>query len=403
MQSIGAAVLLRPVPVRVAGALTALIGVALLCLVTLGHYTRKTHVQGQIAPVAGAIRVVAQQGGTVTAAPRIANGERVRKGQVLFELSSERGGLGGGADARIDVALAERRELLRQELNLQNVQLARRRTSLTQRRQLIVGELERIDQERVLQAGRSRRAIDLRKRYQALRTDGYIAEPKMASVDDDSAEQESRLHALDRARFALDGELLQNRLESAEVSSQMSLNATQSARTGATLEQEIAEHQARARAAVLAPADGFLTAVTTELGQTVQAGTTLATVLPEGGQLEAVLLAPSAAIGLAEKGQSVMLRLSSFPYQKYGQLRGHIASIDNSPVITGQANVGSGAEQLFRIRVQLARSSMAVNGTERLIYPGTEVSGDILQERRTLLAWIVDPIVSATGWRDPAP
>jgi membrane fusion protein len=139
------------------------------------------------------------------------------------------------------------------------------------------------------------------------------------------------------------------------------------------------------------------------VGQTVQTGSTLATVIPDGGQLEAVLLAPSTAIGFAEPGQTVMLRLSSFPYQKYGQLRGHIASVDNSPVATSQANGGSGAEQLFRIRVQLARRSMAVNGKERLIYPGTEVSGDILQERRTLLAWIVDPIVSASGWRDPAP
>lgn len=135
----------------------------------------------------------------------------------------------------------------------------------------------------------------------------------------------------------------------------------------------------------------------------MQTGSTLATVIPDGGQLEAVLLAPSAAIGFAEPGQAVMLRLSSFPYQKYGQLRGKIASVDNSPVVTAQASGGSGAEQLFRIRVQLARRSMAVSGKERLIYPGTEVSGDILQERRTLLAWIVDPIISASGWRDPAP
>jgi membrane fusion protein len=402
VKSIGSAVLLRPVPMRLAAAGTGIIGILLVCLITCCEYTRKTHVKGQIEPSSGAIRAVAQQYGTVLNRS-VGDGALVRKGQLLFELSSERrGGPAGGVDARIDVALLERRQLLQQELALQTQQLERRFASLKQRSELIARETNRLDQEKALQSERVRRAYDMRARYQQLRLKGFVSEPQMANIDNDATEQQSRLHALDRARFGLAGEALQNQQETTEVKSQIALNATQSERTRATLDQETAEHQGRARTAIVAPADGILTAVTTEVGQTVQAGTVMGTIIPEGSKLEAVLLAPSNAIGFAEPGQEVMLRLASFPYQKYGELSGRITSVDRSPIMPAQPSGSAAGEALYRIRVSLPLQSMQIHGKHKLFYPGTEVSGDILQERRTLLAWIVDPIISAGGWREAA-
>lgn len=88
----------------------------------------------------------------------------------------------------------------------------------------------------------------------------------------------------------------------------------------ATLTQENSEAAARDRYAITAPADGIVTNLLAEVGQSV-GNQPLATLLPAGAKLEAQLFLTSRAVGFVEPGQSVRLRYQAYPYQKFGQER----------------------------------------------------------------------------------
>jgi membrane fusion protein len=79
----------------IAAATLATLGLVLGCC----EYTRKVHVAGTVEPSAGAIRVVAPQFGRIVA-QHVRNGEAVKAGQVLFDISGER-----SVDGRISASL----------------------------------------------------------------------------------------------------------------------------------------------------------------------------------------------------------------------------------------------------------------------------------------------------------
>lgn len=61
----GTIVLARPIPMRVAATVAALLVFAISLFLTFGEYTRKVRVTGQIVPSAGSIKVVASQFGRI--------------------------------------------------------------------------------------------------------------------------------------------------------------------------------------------------------------------------------------------------------------------------------------------------------------------------------------------------
>ena len=154
---------------------------------------------------------------------------------------------------------------------------------------------------------------------------------------------------------------------------------------------------------MLASAAGTVTALTADPGQAVNAGAPLATIIPAGSVLEAHLMAPSRAIGFIEPGQTVLLRLTAFPYQKFGQAKGTVIRVEQSPIAdTGgtSANVDAAAtEPVYRIVVQLAQQSVSAYGKEQQYRAGMTLEADIRQDRRRLIDWVIDPIISVAKGR----
>lgn len=393
----GTIVLARPVPMRLAAGIAALLTISLVFYLAFGEYTRKIRVAGQLVPSEGAIKVVAAQFGRIVGR-RVHEGDVVTSGQILYELTAERSNANGGIDTRIDVSLASRRELLAQERLLQTQQLQQREKSLQARQQLIGAELARLEQEIVIQTERISSADKMRQRYTTLRQQGFVSEMQLSQIENDHNEQLARRQTLERTRLASQRDLLQAREDAQEISGQIRLNEAQTARSLASLDQEVAEHQGRSRMQILAPAAGVVTALALDPGQSVQAGATLATIIPAGSTLEAHLLAPSRSIGFIEPGQKVLLRLAAFPYQKFGQTEGKVLRVERSPIgdaaQDGTSGAAGAAEPVYRITVQLKQQSVMAYGKEQQFRAGMVLEADIRQDRRRLIEWIIDPIIS---------
>lgn len=395
-QRTGDIVLARPIPLRVAALTSALLLAALSFFLATSEYSRKVRVTGNLVPTAGAIRVAAPQFGRLLAC-HVREGEATAVGHVMFELDAGRSGQGGDLDQRIEVALESRRDLMTQARLLQTQQLRRRELSLQARQALGETEIARLAQEGKLQDARVASAENMFKRYVILRQQGFVSELQFSQIENDYNEQLARRQTLERSSLATQRDLLQLREDAQEIDGQIHLNEAQTAQNVASLEQELAEHQGRSRIQVLAPINGTVTALPFEPGQSVQAGTTLATILPAGSKLEAHLMVPSHAIGFIDAGQHVQLRMAAFPYQKYGAISGVVLNVERSPIGTSTdagTAAGSQAEPVYRVKVQLEQQAVIAYGKQQPFRAGMTLEADIHQDRRRLIEWVVDPILS---------
>ena len=160
-----------------------------------------------------------------------------------------------------------------------------------------------------------------------------------------------------------------------------------------------AESEAQRRVVVRAPHDGVLTAVVAEPGQAVSPATALASVVPGDSALLAHLYAPSSAIGFVRPDQPVLLRYQAFPYQKFGHHHGRVLQVSRTPLHAGEMAGGASAdgEPMYRITVALDRQTVPAYGSEQPLAAGMQLDADVLLDRRRLIEWIFEPVLSVTG------
>lgn len=391
----GTIILARPVPMRLAGLISLLIGIALVLFLCLGEYTRKVRVSGQIVPAGGSIKVVADRPGRISSR-MVKEGANVASGQPMFELTSERSSSSGEIDARIGILLVQRHNELLQSRQLETEELAQRAEALTVRQRTIEAEIASRQQEVNLQGAQIKTARDKVASYKVLAKQGFVSLAQLSQAAGELNAQLARRAALESSVLAVERDLLQVQEEARTINGKIKLVASRAGQSLAAVAQEAAEHDGRSSIRVLAPAAGNVTALTLDIGQAVQAGATLATIIPTDSALEAHLLVPSRAVGFIAPGQHVLLRLNAFAYQKFGQVAGTVARVERSPIGEGS---GPGAEPVYRVTVKLGQQAVTAYGRAQKFMPGMTLEADILQDRRRLIEWIVDPLVSATKGR----
>ena len=101
-------------------------------------------------------------------------------------------------------------------------------------------------------------------------------------------------------------------------------------------------------------------------------------------------------------GDQVRLRYEAFPYQKFGQYEGRVANVSriamSSEELTGSNVFASGGppggEPLYRITVDLGSNFITSAGRTLPLEPGMLLEADILQEKRFLYEWALEPLYS---------
>lgn len=392
----GAIVLARPVPMKMAALCGAVVTVALALLLMFGEYTSKVRVTGQLTYAGGAVKVVAPQFGRITAR-HVKEGQTVTAGQALFDVSAERIGGGGSIDARIAASLANRRDQINQRRDAALQQLAQREGQLTDQQRLAQSALATHQGAVVIQDELIKSARANAERYGKLAKKGFVAPAVLAQYKNALNVELAKRNALTLNLSDANRALLQVQQEAAALTGQGKITRTEAAQALAALEQEAAEHDGRSENRIIAPAAGTVTALAYSVGQSVQAGSALATVLPAGGMLEAQLLIPSRAKSSVAVGQSVQLRLDSFPYQKYGLVPGTITQVELNPINDGPqpGAIGAATAPMYRATVALSTNSLTMYGKRHVFEPGLTLEADIFNDRRRLIEWVFDPLISA--------
>jgi membrane fusion protein len=381
--------------------IAAALAVAVIVFAFVGSLQRRVTVNGQLLPAGGVLRVHTPQAGVVTE-KHVSEGQMVHKGDVLYVLSSDRMGE-DSRELQADIAsqLEQRKDSLGQELRRQVIakddELARLQRRLVAAQGEATAMAAQVDQQKALVSI----ARDTRNRYKGLADKDYIAHEELVQKDMALAEQNARLRALDREALALGRERnqLEQQIESTALRYDDQIAELEREMLGA--EQQLTEVESRRRVVVTAPEDGRATLVTAEKGQRVDGAVALVTIVPSNSPLQARLYAPSSSIGFVKKDDEVLLRYQAFPYQKFGTYRGVVESVSTSAVTPSELSAvpavnTSPTEPVYAITVKLDVYEVQAFGQVRPLQTGMQLEADILQERRKLYEWVLEPLYSVT-------
>jgi len=374
--------------------------VGLTAFIGLGSYTRRTTVAGHMYPSEGVIKLTAAQPGVVVE-QRVKDGQLVKRGDVLFVLSSDRLGADNLDYQRgIAAQIESRRRSLEDDLKratqsepLETDQLKRRLSSLRAEQEQVARQAQQLG----LRAAGAEEAI---KRYEGLFKQDFVSKDELLAKQAELAEVQNRVQGNRRDMLALERDLVSTQRDLESVRVRFASQRSELDRSVLTTQQEFSELEAKRRVVVSAPADGKITLLQAELGQSVEAGRPLAQVVPLVHQLIARLYAPSRAAGFVQVGAPVLLRLDAFPYQKYGQLSGKVVSVSNAAVSTADLQsyvprADIAGEGVFAITVSLSDQKMGDPAERLQLQSGMRVEADLLHETRRLYEWILEPIYAA--------
>jgi membrane fusion protein len=396
----GRVVLRPPVSFTVWCVIATALAAGLIALLGLGQYTKRTRVVGITVPAAGVLKLTTPQAGIVVER-HVEEAQRVRAGQVLFVLSSERitdaAGRSTGAQSAILEQLDSRRASLEVELARRTRLLDEQAAATARRLAALQLEATHLRGELATQAAREASAAEQLARYEELARQSFVSPSTARQRRDELLEQTARRQALERTLLAV-------RREIGVVSSELKqtpLRAEQQhaevRREMSALQQDIVGAEAARTVVVTAPQDGMVTAIAVERGQYV-ALQPLATLLPGASPLEAHLFAPSRAVGFVEPGQKVRVRYAAYPFQKFGQYDGEVVQVSRAALspaeLPPQLALPAHAEGLYRITVRLASPHVMAYGKAQPLTAGMQLEADVMQERRRLIEWVFEPLIA---------
>lgn len=398
----GTVILARSVSHQLLTGIFVVIALALMTFVTCFETTRKAQCQGVLLPTAGVIRIAPTQSGLITRVD-VSEGQSVKAGDILFVLSGERSSNAVDSTQKaISNLLQNRRDSFNTELKQSNLQLRQRLEAIQHRIKDLATEIEHLGDQIELQQHRIALSEQGLKRFAELQATSYISMAQLQDKQSDVLDQRQRLADLRRIQATSARDMAAAQADLSDVRVQALREAGALKRNVSTIEQELAENEARREILVRAPHNGVVTAIATNIGQTVSAGTILASVLPSGSDLEAEIYAPSRSAGFIKPGMKVLLRYQAYPYQKFGQYAATVREVAGTAVSPKELAIPGAAsatlsEPLYRIRLKLDKQTVLAYGNPMPLKSGMLVDASVMLEKRKLYEWMLEPLFSISG------
>lgn len=142
------------------------------------------------------------------------------------------------------------------------------------------------------------------------------------------------------------------------------------------------------RTDVIAPTDGVINQVlVTTIGGVVDAGMPIVELVPLDDTLliEAEVL-PS-DIAFLRPGQLARVKLTAYDYSRYGSLDGYVENISADAILNDQE------QYMYVIKVRTYDNSLSSNALNLPILPGMVADVDILNGKKTIMRYLMNPVL----------
>jgi len=211
---------------------------------------------------------------------------------------------------------------------------------------------------------------------------------------------EQRITTANSAATSQGQQVLQSQLTLAQAQSQsqVSLAETNSSISGQVIaqEQRIAELEnnlAKAKRAleqttITAPVDGTILALNTRtIGGVVNVAERIAQIVPDNDLLYVDVTLDNQDVGFVRVGQRVVIKVATYPFQRYGYLEGTVENISPDAIQDEKKGL------VYKAKVKLSGANSSKKNRLKLL-PGMSVSAEITTGKRRIIEFFLDPLMT---------
>lgn len=372
---------------------TLLLALLLLLSMFWVTHSRKLEVTGVVTPDSAMTRIVSTQAGVISKI-YVSDGERVKSGQALYKITLDRHfqqqlSIGEQSLASIkrrkDFAVTEMEQQKKlDQLKLQSLltQIDKYPSEISSIRAALDGQSQRI------QIAKSRFEME-----EKLVRENFMSAPALSVKQEAIIEQEQRKQEFTRQLLNLERNYEAMQVEIIDTRARLAQSQTALEKQLEILEQEESSQKSTNTIFIVSPRDGIFSSVSANFGDFISAGQTVGSV--KGNQIHTKidLLIPTSSPANVVVGQSVVVSLKSFPYQRYGFLKGKIISVSGFPLspkdLVHLPISLNASEYYFRAVVQV--DARWRDG--EILSNGLSVDATIKLEERTLFEWLMSSAV----------
>lgn len=153
---------------------------------------------------------------------------------------------------------------------------------------------------------------------------------------------------------------------------------------------------------ITAPVDGVVQQVADRsMGSVVREAETLVTIVPDGADLYVQANVSSRDISYLKVGDTVRVKLESYPFQRFGTVSGTLAVISPDSLPQDQSDAKSPMVYHAQVALNDSPAQLAARGIR--LKPGLVVSAEIKTGTRTIASYILNPVLRITdeSMREP--
>jgi membrane fusion protein len=361
-----------------------------LIFLSLASYSRVVTVGGAVVPDTGVAAILPSRNGVVTALS-VRDGQQVAAGTEVAAIRAEEdSAVGLSAAAQIEGAIARQDASLSAQVDALDASSTAQQSQLAAARSGLAAEIAQLQSQIGLQNDLVASAQKDLNRARAIADRGFISGRDLQLREDSLTTRQQQLSQLNQSLSSRRASLAESERNAVQLSAQARAQSANLAATRAQVAGQAASASG-ARAYVLrAPVAGRVTALTARVGQTVSPQATLMTIVPNGSTLRAELTIPSSAIGFVKQGQDVRLAIDSFPYQRFGTVKGKVLTVATSAV--GQQGANGTVVSVYPVTVMLKQTQITAYGRVEPLISGMTLTARIVTEKQSLLEWLFEPL-----------
>jgi HlyD family secretion protein len=152
-------------------------------------------------------------------------------------------------------------------------------------------------------------------------------------------------------------------------------------------------HRMREFTEFKAPADGTIQEVADRsIGSVLKEAETLMTLVPDNADLYVEAMVPSRDVSYLNVGDTVRVKLETYPFQRYGTATGVLTEISPDSIARKEGE-REATSLVYRVQVKLTdnKGDLAARGIR--LKPGLVASAEIKTGKRTIARYVLDPVL----------
>ena len=211
---------------------------------------------------------------------------------------------------------------------------------------------------------------------------------------------DQRITSADSAVLGQNQQLLQSQSALTQAQNQ---SQTQNAETNSAFSNQIITAEKRiielennlvkakqilAQTTITAPVDGTVLSLTVKtIGGVVNAGQQLAQIVPEKAPLYIDAALDNQDVGFVKPGQRVVVKVATYPFQRYGYLEGTVENISPDAIQDDKKGL------IYKAKIKLNDNKSSKQNQLKLL-PGMSVSAEITTGQRRIIEFFLDPLMT---------